>query len=352
MLGRTRWGTVATSFVFGWSLCLAVMPPSASVAQPAESAAEFYKGKTVKIIVGFGVGGGYDIYARMLVPYLRSALNANVIVENQPGAGGTAAINRLYIAPPDGLQMMLISGMAATMGQVAAQPGVRYDLSKFSHIGIVSSSPWLWLGSPHSQTVRTPVDALKPGVTLTWGASGQFGGTADGAALACGTLKLKCRIIGAYKSTNEVALAIERNEVDSLYVSDTSANLYTMSGQTRPITTMARKRSAFFPNVPTIFEAMKLTREQEFWIDFRATVDSLGRVMIAPPGLPKDRLAYLQEALRDVANDPKLIAEAQKFQRELDYRNPADTSTMIDHVINGVNPEKRKELLSMIEAGK
>src|SRR6186713_473101 len=77
----------------------------------AQTAADFYKGKTVKIIVGFGVGGGYDVYARMLAPYLREVLQTTVIVENQPGAGGMSALNRLYQAPPDGLQMMLVSGI-------------------------------------------------------------------------------------------------------------------------------------------------------------------------------------------------------------------------------------------------
>ncbi len=77
--------------------------------------------RPVKIIVGFGVGGGYDTYARMLAPYLREQLKTTVIIENQPGAGGLSALNRLYAAPPDGLQLMLISGIASTLSQLVEQ---------------------------------------------------------------------------------------------------------------------------------------------------------------------------------------------------------------------------------------
>jgi tripartite-type tricarboxylate transporter receptor subunit TctC len=204
-------------------LALAASLSTAGAQQP-EGAADFFRGKTVKIVVGFGVGGGYDVYARMLAPYLKEALKTNVIVENQPGAGGLSALNRLYASSPDGLQLMLISGIAATMSQLVEQSGVRYDLSKAGHLGIISASPWMWLAHATDPVAKTPADAMKPGLTLSWGAAGQIDGPADGAAITCTVLKLSCKIVGGYKSTNEVALAIERKEMDALYVSDTSAN--------------------------------------------------------------------------------------------------------------------------------
>ena len=81
-------------------------------------------------------------------PISARSLQTTVIVENQPGAGGMSALNRLYQAQPDGLQMMLVSGIAATMAQLVEQQGVAYDLSKVGHLGIVSASPWMWLGQP------------------------------------------------------------------------------------------------------------------------------------------------------------------------------------------------------------
>jgi tripartite-type tricarboxylate transporter receptor subunit TctC len=324
------------------SVFVSVQP---SCAQPA---AEFFKGKTVKIVVGFGVGGGYDVYARMLAPYLREILQTTVIVENQPGAGGMSALNRLYQAQPDGLQMMLISGIAATMSQLVEQQGVAYDLSKVGHLGIVSASPWMWLGQPNNPAMMSPADAMKPGASLNWGASGIIDGTADGGAITCTVLKLNCRIVLGYKGTAEIALAIERKEMDAMYVSDTSANLYVRSGQNRALATMARNRSQFFPEVATIFELVKLTAEQEWWFDFRSTLDALGRVLVTPPGLPPDRLAYLQDAVGKLVKDPKLLAEAEKSQRYIIYRDPTAARAAIERVINAPSPAQRAEIKQIV----
>ena len=323
---------------------IALATPAAA---QTESPADFYRGKTVKIIVGFGVGGGYDTYARMLAPYLREQLKTTVIVENQPGAGGLSALNRLYAAPPDGLQLMLISGIASTLSQLVEQSEVRYDLSKVGHLGIVSASPWMWLGGQQSP-IRTAADAMKAGVQLSWGASGQIDGTADGAAITCTVLKLNCKVIGGYRGTAEIALAIERKEMDALYVSDTSANLYVKSGQSRPVATMARTKSRFFPDAPSIFDAVKLTPEQEWWFDFRSTLDALGRVLITTPGVPTDRLAFLQEAVRTMVRDPALLAEAEKTQRYIDYRDPAASLAAIERVIKAPTTAQRAEIKHIV----
>jgi tripartite-type tricarboxylate transporter receptor subunit TctC len=314
----------------------------------AQSPADFYRGKTVRIIVGFGVGGGYDVYARMLAPYLREVLQATVVVENQPGAGGMSALNRLYQAQPDGLQMMLVSGIAATMSQLVEQQGVAYDLSKVGHLGIVSASPWMWLGQPGTPAVMTPSDAMKPGATLNWGASGQIDGTADGGAITCTTLKISCKIILGYKGTADIALAIERKEMDAMYVSDTSANLYVRSGQNRAVATMARNKSQFFPDVPTIFELVKLTPEQEWWFDFRSTLDALGRVLVTTPGVPPERLAFLQDAIGKLVKNPKLLAEAEKSQRYIIYRDPKAARQAIELVINAPTPARRTEIKDIV----
>ncbi|MCC6888861.1 MAG: hypothetical protein IT536_10025 [Hyphomicrobiales bacterium] len=314
----------------------------------AQSPAEFYKGKTIRIVVGFGVGGGYDVYARMLAPYLRDILQTTVIVENQPGAGGMSALNRIYQAQPDGLHMMLISGIAATMSQLVEQPGVAYDLTKVGHLGIVSASPWMWLVQRDNPAMSSPADAMKPGVSLNWGSSGLIDGTADGAAITCAALKLNCRVVLGYKGTAEVALALERKEMDSLYVSDTSANLYVRAGQARALATMARAKSQFFPDTATIFDLVKLTPEQEWWFDFRSTLDALGRVLVTTPGVPRDRLAYLQNAVARMVKEPKLLAEAEKSQRYIIYRDPKAAQAAIERVINAPNDAQRAEIKHIV----
>ena len=99
-------------------------------------AANFYKGKTIKLVVGYGPGGGFDTYARLIAPHLEKAMGATVIVENRPG-GGLTALNQIVRAKADGLRLMLAHGEAAVLAQLIDKPGVRFDLTKVTWLGRV-----------------------------------------------------------------------------------------------------------------------------------------------------------------------------------------------------------------------
>ena len=153
-------------------------------AQTPEAEAAFFKGKTVRMTVGYGPGGGYDVYARMISPHISKHLGATIIVENQPGAGGITALNATSVAQPDGLHTMIVNGAGAALSQIMNSPGVRYDLAKLGHLGTVSASPWVWLVSPNSP-IKTPQDALGLNREIMWSATGPIDGLADGAAFTC-----------------------------------------------------------------------------------------------------------------------------------------------------------------------
>ena len=314
----------------------------------AQDAANFYKGKTVKIVVGYGPGGGYDAYARMIEPYLAKALSATVIVENQPGAGGATALNRIAMGQPDGLNLMIVNGTAAALGQLLEQDGIRYDLAKVEHLGIVSSSPWMWLVNPTTPIVKTAVEAQKLNQVIRWGGTAPTDGLSDGAAVACEALKLQCKIVIGYKGSAEVALAVQRGEMDAQYVSDTSANNYVKSGQASPVAAMGRAKSRFFPDVPTIFEAVKLTPDQEWWFDFRTDLDDLGRILVTTPGVPADRLTFLRAAIRKVLTDPALKAEGEKSQRYVDYVEPEKARAKAVALVGSMSAEKKAEVKHII----
>src|SRR5437762_10071497 len=106
---------------------------AASSAQAQEAEKAFYAGKTVRMIVGSGVGGGYDVFSRLIAPYLAKTLGTTVIVENVPGAGGLVALNKLYVAPPDGLQISLVQGTMAAVAQLTGDQSARFDLAKSTY---------------------------------------------------------------------------------------------------------------------------------------------------------------------------------------------------------------------------
>jgi tripartite-type tricarboxylate transporter receptor subunit TctC len=313
----------------------------------AQAPDDFFKGKTIRLVVGYGPGGGYDIYARMISPYLGKALGANVVVENQPGAGGITALNRIATGTPDGLTIMIVNGLGATLAQLTEQPGVRYDLGKLSHLGTVSASPWVWLVGPNSP-YRTVKDVLAAKKRQMWSASGPMDGLSDGAAFTCAALQMDCSIVLGYPGSNEAAHAVAKGEMDMIFVSDTSANNYVKSGQAHALATMGRQKSRFFPDVPTIFEAVTLNAEAAALFDFHSTAENLGRILVAPPGMAADRLAFLQKGVAEALRDPQLVAEGERTQRYVDFIDADKTRKATLSVVAEMTPDQKKKILALI----
>ena len=115
---------------------------------------------------------------------------------------------------------------------------------------------------------------------------------------------------------------------------------------------MSRKRSRFFPDLPTIFETEKLTPEAEWLLDFHSTVQDLGRILVLPPNMPPARLAFLQESARQMLTDPVVIAEGEKSQRYIDYVDAAATTINVDKVVNQLTPEQSERVRAIIEIEK
>jgi tripartite-type tricarboxylate transporter receptor subunit TctC len=308
--------------------------------------AAFFKGKTVRMIVGFGPGGGYDVYARMLAPYISQSLGATVVVENMPGAGSMTAMNNVFAAEPDGLRMMLAHGTASGLAQMTNSPAVRFQLHNYSHLGTVSITPYIWLVHKDNPE-KTPADFLKSGRLINWAASGPLDGMSDGAQVTCAALRLNCKVVPGYKGSNDAALAVSRREMDAVFVSDSSANNYVLSNDLRAVANMARQPSRFFKDTPTIFEAAKLSPEDEWLVDFLASMHALGRILIAPPNIPQARLAFIRGAVKQALSDPKLIAEGEKSQRFVDFIDGETTLRAVRRATE-VTPEQKARILSVL----
>jgi tripartite-type tricarboxylate transporter receptor subunit TctC len=327
--------------IFGWIAMGLAASLSSAAAQNAEKA--FFAGKTVRIVVGSGVGGGYDVYSRLIAPYLGKTLGATVIVENQPGAGGLISLNRLYTTTPDGLTMSFANGTSAAFAQITEQQGMRFDLAKFDYLATVGAPPGLWLVGPNSP-IKTVQQAIDAKMRWRWGASGPADGLGNGAAFTCAALKLDCQIVPGYGGSNQAALAVTRGEMDAIYVPESSANNFVKAKQNVALATMARKKSRWFPNEPTIYEAVKLDADATWLFDFYTGVEDLGRIMILPPNMPKARLAYLQAAVKETLHNPQLVADGERMERIIEYLDPESTHNNALKVVANVTPEQKKRV--------
>jgi tripartite-type tricarboxylate transporter receptor subunit TctC len=318
-------------------------------AQDAEKA--FYAGKTVRMVVGSGTGGGYDIFSRMIAPYLAKTLGTTVIVENQPGAGGLLALNKLYVAPPDGLQISLSNGTAAAFAQLTGDQAARFDLTKFTYLATVGAPPGLWLVGPDSP-IREVQQATAAKMKWRWASSGGTSGLGIGAAFTCEALKLDCHIVQGYRGSADAGLAVTRGEMDALYVPESSANNFVKAKQNWALATISRTKSRFFQDRPTIFEAARMDADGTWVMDFLANVEKLGRILIAPPGIPPARLAHLQDAVKETLRNPQLIADGERAERIIEFLDPVSTHQNAVAAVGSVTPEQKARVLKILSGGK
>jgi tripartite-type tricarboxylate transporter receptor subunit TctC len=320
-------------------------------AQNHDAEKAFYAGKTVRMIVGSGVGGGYDVFSRLIAPYLAKTLGTTVIVENVPGAGGLVALNKLYMAPPDGLQISLSQGTMAAVAQLTGDQAARFDLAKFTYLATVGAPPGLWLVGPDSP-IREVQQAVDARMKWRWASAGGTSGLGIGAAFTCEALKLDCQIVQGYKSSADAGLSVTRGEMDAVYVPESSANHFVKSKQNWALATISRTKSQFFRDRPTVFEAAKIDPDRLWAMDFLANIEGLGRLLVAPPGIPPARLAYLQAAVRETLHNPQLIAEGEKMERIIEYLDPVKTHRNVVVVVNDVTPEQKAKVLKLLTPGK
>ncbi|MEQ8356858.1 MAG: tripartite tricarboxylate transporter substrate-binding protein [Kiloniellaceae bacterium] len=301
----------------------------------AETAAEFYKGKVVKLVVGYGPGGGYDSYARLLAPFLEQRLGATVVVENRPGGGGMVAISQIAADRGDSLTLVLANLEAAALGQILDSPGIRFDVTELPVVARVAGERKIALLSAESP-FRDLADLRAAERPVKWGGGGKTDGIADNAAVLSQALDLNAEIIIGYKGSKEVALAALRGEVDGFFASAGSARKLTAKGQLLAVAVLDRERSPLMPAVPTVFELVDLTPEQAWWVDYRASLGALGRSLIAAPGIPADRLAYLRDVVVQVLTDPAVVAEAEAKKRPLNMASHDKVAGLIAQTVSGL----------------
>ena len=281
----------------------------------ADPVAEFYKGKTVSIIVGSPPGGGYDALARLVAKYLSAHTpgGPSVVVQNMPGAGGIVSTNHVYTnAPKDGTVIGAPSNNAP-FEPLFGTAQAKYDPTQMN-----------WLGTPSVEvgmlTVwhETPVSSWRDARTreLTMGASGANSTPSFYARLLNETLGLKLKIITGYRGQPEALLAMQRGELDG-YASVFWSALKT----TRPdwITDKKVKLLVQFSlepepeiaHVPFILDLVE-NADDRLLIEAACAPLAAGRPYLFPPGVPAERVAAMRTALMAAFTDPRFVAEASK----------------------------------------
>lgn len=301
---------VCTAVLSLLSIIGLAMSPTPAHAQPA---AEFYKGRTVSIIVSTPPGGGYDVLSRALARHIRRHIpgNPTIVVQNMPGAGGVVATNFLgNVAPADGTTFACLANNTP-FEPLFGNKEARYDAAKFNWIGSPGTEIGLlgvWHASPLNAWQDTRTREMTAAIT------GITSGHNLYTRVLAETLGLKLKAIAGYPGQNEIYLAMERGEVDG-----TAYILLNSLPAARP-TWLAEKKIKLLlqyglakdPALPNVPFAPDLVANPEDKLFMEATFGPLavGRPFAAPPGVPAERVAVLRAAFAATLKDAEFLAEA------------------------------------------
>jgi tripartite-type tricarboxylate transporter receptor subunit TctC len=322
----------------------------ASLAAPAraDDVADFYRGKRVTLVIGFGSGGGYDLYARQLGRFIGAHIpgNPTVVPQNMPGAGSRSAANWLYtIAPKDGTVIACL-GQATPTDQALGQPGVRFDADKFNWIGNLSVVNNILFVSAASGVATIAQAKSKP---LAIGASGASSPSVLYPQVSNNLLGTKFRIVSGYPGGGDINIAVERHEVDGRGSDSWASMKSTHPDWLRDHTInilfqVGPRRESDLPDVP-LWTELAANDDQRQVLDILSADVSVGRPILTAPDVPADRIKALRQAFDDTMRDPQFIEAAKQSNMEF---NPMGGEELQRVVARIVSPAPK--ILAMVKA--
>jgi tripartite-type tricarboxylate transporter receptor subunit TctC len=307
----------------------------------ADPVADFYRGKTVRIIIGTSVGGAYGVFSQLAARHIGRFIpgSPTVIVQAMPGAGGLVSLNHLgSAAPRDGSVMALIHVTVVQEGLFNS--GATFDPAAFQWIGRFASLEFLGVASQKSG-VRSLDDARKREVVV--GAPGLANVPAQSPLILNRIAGTKFKLISGYSGTGQTFIALERGEVDvGVYSMDGIRALHwdnLKRGELVPIFAQAGRRLKDFPKVPILLEFANNDVEKAFLGVFTVTAD-IGRALATPPGVPGDRLDALRKAFDAMLADPAFKADVEKLRIQLDPMSGAELAQVVAGAVK-MKPDTR-----------
>ena len=297
----------------------------------AQSAAEPFAGKSVSMIIGFGTGGGYDLWGRTVARHIGKHLpgKPSVVPQNMPGAGSYVAASHIYgAAPKDGTVFGIIARDAA-LGPLSNAPGARFDATKMS-----------WLGSPtreHNACIANSTAKVKKAEDLrthelVLGDTGPGTGTRSYPKVLNDLLGYKFKLVSGFRSSADVFLAMERSEVDGICESlDSIMQRKPEWIPNKVVNVLLQAGAESRPELKGVPNVMTLARngEERQVLEFLYAGQDIGRPFVAPPDLPRERLQMLRDAFSATMRDPEFVADVQRSKLDLEPEDGEHIAALI-----------------------
>ncbi len=314
------------------SFTMALFAASLSAPQ-AQDVADFYRGKTATMLIGVSAGGEYDLQARLIARHIGKHIpgNPTLIAQNMTGAGGIIMANYLYsIAPQDGTNVAVIQNGFPAM-QAIGKRKVQFDSAKFHWIGSINSTVetmalWKTAGATNAAEARgreIPIGSVG-NANITYGfpmLMNEFAGT-------------KFKLVIGYRGGNDINLAMERGEVsgrNNTWSSWKSTRSDWLTNKDIHIIAYGGPKPHDIGDVPSL-ESLTDNEEEKMVMRLVLSGTHFGRPMVAPPGVPADRIAALRKAFLEMAKDPAFVKEAETMKIDIDPQRGEDMEKIIQEI--------------------
>jgi tripartite-type tricarboxylate transporter receptor subunit TctC len=313
----------------------------ASAPAAAQGVADFYRGRTINFVVGFGPGGGYDLYARVISRHIGRHIPGNpiVVVQNMDGAGSVRASNYVYtVAPKDGSVIAAVN-QNMPMYQLLGGAGAQFDAEKLVWLGSMANSNgvvYTW----HTSGVRTIEDAKTQLVPL--GAVGTASDSYIFPTVVNALVGTRFKPIPGYSGTGQINIAIERGEVmgrgGTTWASVQSSNRAWLEGnRINIVLQIGFEKEPELKSVPLLQDVVRNDDDRKV-ANVVSLPTALGYAHWVAPGVPSERIEALRQAYAATMKDAEFLAEAQKLNMELRPQNGTQVSTLAKRVIDTPKP--------------
>lgn len=305
-----------------------------------EDLASFYKNKTVRIIVGYPPGGGYDAYSRVIGRHLGKHIpgNPTVVVDNMTGAGSIVAANHIFnVAPKDGTLIGNVSG-PIILEQLFGSSAVRFDMAKFRYLAVPISETYLLL--IHKRTGITNFQQLLSANQKQVTLGGVPNNTIEHAALIIrDVVGANIKVVSGYKGTSDIRLAMESGEIDGFFNTWTSAKIAALELiKKEDWLILAQLSDLGLPdlpkaNVPTIVDISKTEQQRQLLRLGISVPTAFAKVYLMPPGVPETRAQAMESAFMQTFADRDFLKDAEKGKIEIGPLSGTKTASLANQLL-------------------
>jgi tripartite-type tricarboxylate transporter receptor subunit TctC len=301
-----------------------------------------FSGTRIDFVVPYEPGGGYDVYARSLAPYFEECLDATIVVQNEPGAGGLLATNQTAVAPADENRFQIVNTVGLVSAQIAGEEGANFDLNDLNWVGRVSAPPNVMVVGQDSG-IESFDDVVSADEQVRFVAQGPGANDYLAPSIVGAAYGFPFEIVTGFAGAPEARTAVIAGDADAHILPIDSQLAAIEAGDVRALVTIDEEPDPLLPDVPTIYETATPDDDAKTIIDNLVALGQTGRALIASPQMEEGRVEALREAFQCVMDNDELLAQLEEQKRPVDPLPGKETADLVAEVLDA--PEEFQQLV-------